>query len=352
MGFTQLAGAQRRLLCIFTDMILVTGGTGLVGGHLLYRFRESELTINAIYRTKASIDKTRRIFESYEGGAASLVDDINWIQADILDLPSLENAMKGVTQVYHCAAALDADSFEQLKKVNVTGTQHLIDLSIARKVEKFCYVSSIATLGNPLGDQSINEEDFFNPDAKNTDYAISKYGGEMEAWRASQEGLPVIIVNPGVILGEGCYDTGSGQLFSKTANNQPFYVSGSSGFVDVRDVVSIMQQLMESSIKNERFILIADNQLFKDLLDLIATSLKSKKPYFKLRKWMLYTVYALLKIPSWLGITKGLSLAQIETFTSRTIYSNEKVTDALSYEFKDLKPTIERVALDYQKQKN
>ncbi|SCY39897.1 Nucleoside-diphosphate-sugar epimerase [Nonlabens sp. Hel1_33_55] len=348
MGFTQLAGAQRRLFRIFTDMILVTGGTGLVGGHLLYRFRESEQIINAIYRTTESIDITRRIFDTYNTGDAALVDNINWIHADILDLPSLEQAMEGITQVYHCAAALEADSFEEMKKVNVTGTQHLVDLSIALNIKKFCYVSSISTLGNPIAKKPINEEDFFNPDAKNTDYAISKYGGEMEVWRASQEGLPVIIVNPGVILGEGAYDKGSGKLFQKTNEKQPFYTSGSSGFVDVRDVVAIMQQLMESDIKGERYILIAENVKFKKLLDLIAEKLEVKKPSIKLRKWMLYSAYLILKIPSWLGITKGLSRAQIHSLTSKTTYSNDKINTTLGYEFINLKESIERVALDFK----
>ena len=72
---------------------------------------------------------------------------------------------------------LEADSFEEMKEVNVTGTQYMVDLSLAQSVEKFCYVSSISTLGNPVGNQPINERDFFNPDAQNTDYAISKYGG-------------------------------------------------------------------------------------------------------------------------------------------------------------------------------
>ena len=348
MGFTQLAGVQRRLLCIFTVMILVTGGTGLVGGHLLYRFRESEQVVNAIFRTKDSIDKTRQIFESYGDGASKFVDNINWIQADILDLPSLEKAMVGVSHIYHCAAALDADSFAQMKDINVTGTQYLVDLAIANKVEKFCYVSSIATLGNPISKKAICEDDFFNPDSLNTDYAISKYGGEMEVWRASQEGLSVVIVNPGIILGEGNYKSGSGQLFSKTNKNQPFYTGGSSGFVDVRDVAAIMQQLTISNIEGERFVLVAENLSFKKLLDTIARSLESKPPKFKIHKWLLYLVYATLKFPSVISLSNGLSRAQIKTFTSKTEYNNNKIKKQLAYEFIDVKTSIERIAADFK----
>ena len=352
MGFTQLAGAQRRLLCIFAIMILVTGGTGLVGGHLLYRFRESETPINAIYRTEDSIDKTRVIFDSYRKGDAALVNDINWIQADILDVPSLELAMEGVTQVYHCAAALGGLSFEEMTRINVLGTQHLIDISIAMNVEKFCHVSSIAALGNPIGDNSITEEDFFNPDALNTDYGISKYAGEMEVWRASQEGLPVVIVNPGVILGEGDYSDGSGQLLTKTYQQQPFYTNGSSGFVDVRDVVKIMEDLMKSEIQNERFIIVGENRDFKSVLSAIALALNKKPPRVLLKKWVMFLAYLITKIPAALGLIKGLNRAQISSYTSSTNYNNSKVVETLDYRFINLKDTIERVAHHFLESKN
>ncbi|AZQ42891.1 NAD-dependent epimerase/dehydratase family protein [Nonlabens ponticola] len=332
-------------------MILVTGATGMVGGHLLYRFRESATQIKAIYRNPASIDKTRTIFNSYRKGDAALVDNFKWVPGDLLDLPSLEDAMEGIDQVYHCAAILGDASFDKMKQVNVTGTKYLVDIAIARGISKFCYVSSIATLANPVAGKSITEDDFFNPDALNTDYAISKYGGEMEVWRASQEDLDVVIVNPGVILGEGDYNNGSGKLWSASAATQPFYTSGSSGFVDVRDVAEIMQLLMNSDIKNERFTLVADNVEFKKILENISIAIHSKKPSILLTKWMLYTAWILGKIPSWLGIMKGLSRAEIITYTSNSKYDNEKVEEQLSYKFTALKNSIERVSSHFLENK-
>ncbi|WP_194850287.1 NAD-dependent epimerase/dehydratase family protein [Nonlabens antarcticus] len=333
-------------------MILVTGGTGMVGSHLLYRFRESEIPINAIYRTEDSINKTRAVFDSYRKGDAAMVNDINWIQADLLDIPSMEDAMEGISQVYHCAAALGDLSFEEITNINVTGTQRIIDIAIAMKVKKFCYVSSIATLGNPIGSNPITEEDFFNPDALNTDYALTKYGGEMEVWRASQEGLKVVIVNPGVILGEGNYKEGSGRIFSKTYQSQPFYTSGSTGVVDVADVVEIMELLMNSEIYNERYIIVAENLSFKPLLTNVARALGKNPPQFKVRKWMLYGFYALVKIPMILGVTEGISRAQINTLTSDSNYDNTKIKKALGYKFRTVSKTIDRISLNYLKNLN
>lgn len=327
-------------------MILVTGGTGLVGGHLLYRFRESELPIIALYRNKKQLSKTRAIFESYATGAGALVDCFNWVQGDITDLPSIENIMQGVTHIYHCAALIQG-SFKDLKQVNVMGTENLVNVALHAGVQKFCYVSSIAALGDPVGNKPTTEEDFFNLDARNSTYAITKYGAEMEVWRASQEGMSVVIVNPGVILGEGNWDSGSGKLFSKTVSGQPFYTSGSSGFVDVRDVVAIMQQLMESEIVNERFILVASNETYKNVLTSIARALYKKPPHMHLRSGVLYVIYALQLLGTIVSINKSLSRATINSLVSKSFYSSEAVAKRLSYSFIPLNETINRVAKSY-----
>lgn len=328
-------------------MILVTGGTGLVGGHLLYRFRESGIPTRAIYRDLESIDKTRAIFNSYGTGKDTEVDEIEWVQADILEIPSLEEAMQGITQVYHCAAIVDGAPFWKMKKVNVTGTSNVINIAQSHNVEKLCYVSSIATLGDPISGRAINEEDFFNLDAKNTNYAISKYGGEMEAWRATQEGLKVIIVNPGVILGEGNWETGSGKLFSQTYKKQPFYTDGSSGFVDVRDVTTAMISLMESTIENDRFILVQSSFKYKNILTEISQSLNKRPPKIKVAKWVLYVISGTRKIGHWLGFNRGLERATVKSLTTHSIYDGGKIVNSIDFKYSSIPETIKRVSSFY-----
>ncbi|AGC76185.1 nucleoside-diphosphate-sugar epimerase [Nonlabens dokdonensis] len=329
-------------------MILITGATGLVGGHLLYRFRESGKNITATYRDINSLDKTREIFESYKKGASTLVDSFQWIQADILEIPSLEKAMQNVRIVYHCAAAVGDHSFEEIKNINMRGTENVVNVALSSGVKKLCHVSSIAALGDPIGEKEVNEEDFFNLDGLNTNYAITKFGAEMEAWRATQENLEVIIVNPGIILGEGNWENGSGQFFSKTASGNNYYTKGSSGFIDVRDVTKLMETLVGSSLKNERFILVAENRSFKSVLDKIATSIGKKKPKFLLNKPLLITISYLLKILNLLGFKRKLSTAKVESLTSKTNYSNSKVIQATDFEFTPIDETIERIAAFYK----
>jgi dihydroflavonol-4-reductase len=348
MWFSCFLGLFKVLIPYFYCMILVTGATGLVGGHLLYRFRESGNNIIAIYRTWDTLDKTREIFESYEKGAGALVDQFQWKQADILEVPSLETAMKGVTQVYHCAAAIDGKDFEGLKNVNMRGTENTINVALAAGVVKFCHVSSIAALGDAVGDKAVSEKDYFNLDGNNTNYAITKFGAEMEAWRATQERMEVVIVNPGIVVGEGSWSAGSGKFFSKTAAGNYFYTAGASGFVDVRDVTRAMQELMESDINGERFILVGENLSYKTVLDHIAHSLDVKKPAIRLGAFVLYFISAILKLPDIFGFQRRLSRATVHSMVSRTAYNNEKIKKSIHFTFSPILDTIDRVAAFYR----
>jgi dihydroflavonol-4-reductase len=329
-------------------MILITGATGLVGGHLLYRFRESGKNTMATYRNLDSLDKTREIFESYETGASALVDSFQWIKADILEIPSLEKAMENVTTVYHCAAAIENFHFEEMKNINMRGTENVVNVAISSGVKKICHISSIAALGEAIGDKYVKEADFFNLDGLNTDYAITKFGAEMEAWRATQEDIDVIIVNPGIIIGEGNWNSSSGQLITKTDSGNNYYTGGGSGFVDVRDVALAAQKLTESNFKNNRYILVSENKSYREVLDQIALRLQKPKPSIHLKSGVLKTLSYLLKIPNILGFQHQLTLAKVNSLTSKTKYSSAKIKKTIGLEFTPIQETIKRVTSFYK----
>jgi len=323
-------------------MVLVTGGTGLVGAHLLLHLIENEQNVRAIYRNQTNIQKTKSVFELYK--KADLFDKINWLEADILDVPSLETAFINVDYVYHCAALISFDpkDEEALRKTNIEGTANMVNFSIAKGIKKFCYVSSIAALGDLAQHEvSITEETDWNPEKPHSDYAISKYGAEMEVWRGLQEGLDVIIVNPGVILGPipttKIFDEGSNELYRKVANGLPFYTLGSTGVITVNDVVKIMLELMKRDIKNERFTLIADNIVFRDLLNTIADTLKVKrpsiheKPLFMNFLWIADLIFSTLFFQK-RRFTKATAKASYST----SLYANEKIKTALGTVFLDV----------------
>ena len=141
-------------------MILVTGGTGLVGAHLLYRLVSNNEKVRAVYRNKNKISNTRNVFSCYSEDYKTLFNTIEWVEADILDVPALSEAFIGVTKVYHCAAfvSFEPDKYHLLRKTNIEGTANIVNLCISNTIEKLCYVSSIATLGKTLNNKHISED--------------------------------------------------------------------------------------------------------------------------------------------------------------------------------------------------
>lgn len=323
---------------IFVNMVLVTGGTGLVGAHLLIHLLEKGENVRAIYRNLESIQKTEALFSLYKKEA--LYQSIQWQQADILDIPSLENAFDNIVQVYHCAALISFDPKEEdlVRKTNIEGTANIVNFCLHKNIKKLCHVSSIAALGDLAEHEHIiTEETEWNPEKPHSDYAISKYGAEMEIWRGQQEGLEVVILNPGVIIGPGFWNQGSGELFTKVKKGLPFYTKGSTGFIAVADVVSILHQLMESPIHGERFTLISQNIIFRDLLFSIADALKVKRPKYHATPFMINTLSKLDWISSMLFVQKRqLSKASARSSYSTDLYSNEKIKNALNIKFIDV----------------
>ncbi len=328
-------------------MNLVTGGTGLVGAHLLLHLLQNGEKVKALFRTENSIIKTKKLFNQFNQN--DLFHQIEWVEGEVNNIPSLELAFVNITTVYHCAALISFDSKDEarLRKVNIEGTANMVNLALSFGVNSFCYVSSIAALGD-LGEHEtiITEETEWNPEKPHSDYALSKYGAEMEIWRAQQEGLNCVIVNPGVILGSGFWDKGSGEIFTKIANGLPFYTEGSTGFVAVEDVVEIMYKLLKSGIKGERFTVIADNIDFKTLSFCIADNLKVKRPFFHAKSfytslyWRIDWIFAHLFFQP-----RKFSRATAKSLHTKVLYSNKKAVDTLEYSFRPIKEYCKSISL-------
>ena len=330
-------------------MVLITGATGLVGSHLAIHLLENDENVRAIYRNQKSISKTKSLFELYKKN--HLFDKIEWIQADINDIPTLEIAFENTEFVYHCAAlvSFDPKDEEKLRKINIEGTANIVNFCLAKSVKKLCYVSSIAAFGDLLDHEKfINEATEWNPEKTHSDYAISKYGAEIEVFRAYQEGLNVVIVNPGVILGAGFFESGSGEIFTKVKNGLSFYTKGSTGFVAVDDVVKIMFRLMKSEINGERFALISENCTYQFLLETIAEALKVKKPSRKISKFITNTAWRIDWILSNIFPQKRkLSRDLANSLHSNDNYSNEKIKQTLNFEFEKIATSILKISRFY-----
>ncbi|MGQ2982890.1 NAD-dependent epimerase/dehydratase family protein [Flavobacterium sp.] len=332
-------------------MILVTGGTGLVGAHLLLQLTGKGEPIRALYRSTASIEKTKKLFTHNK--KQDVFHTIEWVKGDILDIPSLEDAFAGVDHVYHCAAFISFDprDEEQIRKTNIEGTANMVNLSLAYGIKKFCHVSSIAALGDTKEDgDTITEETEWNPEVRHGDYALAKYGAEMEVWRAWQEGLKVVVVNPGLIFGYGFWDQGSGAIFRAVDSDQYFYTHGTCGMIAVEDVVNVMLHLMEKDISGERYTLVSDNLSYKELLDAIADGMQKKRPSIYATKFMTAFGWRMDWLLSKLLMRKRMltrGMARSSYATDK--YSNEKITAVTEYAFTPILPYVKTLSQFYQK---
>ena len=322
-------------------MILVTGGTGLVGCHLLHLLIKKNKKVLAIHRKNSNLEKVKKVFSSYSEDSQDLFEKINWIEGDINDLESLSIAYKNIEEVYHCAAFISFDKrdLESMKKINVEGTANMVNIALDNNIKKFCYVSTIAAIGlstNKYTDEETEWVDNSNP------YSQTKKNAEMEVWRGVSEGLNATIVNPGVIIGSGFWKRGSGAFFTQISRGMNYYPSGKTGFICVKDVVKIMHELMEKNIFSERFILVAENWSFKKFFKEVSVSLNLNPPIKEAGKTLMTVALILDYINSlFLGKRRKLNSASIKSSTSTSHYSNNKISSKLHYNFIKIEKSIQ-----------
>lgn len=329
-------------------MILVTGGSGLVGSHLLLELIRSgnTLPIKATTRRLSQELQFRTIAAHYQDITQHQLDQIQWIQADMGDIESLESAMVGVTQVYHCAAAVSFDpkKTELIHATNVEGTAALVDLALAHSVERFCFVSSIAAIGG-VGEAERSEDMDWDTGCPRSYYSQSKYLSEMEVWRGIAEGLPAVIVNPSVIIGPAAWGESSTAFFKRAQRGMRYYVPGGTGFVDVRDVARAMVALMLKGEWGQRYILNAENMSYKDFLQKVCRSMNAVQPSVELPRMLANIAWRAEWLRSKLTATAPrLTQNNVRTSYERSLYSSNKLITSLNFTYIPMNECITHTA--------
>ncbi|WP_163322427.1 NAD-dependent epimerase/dehydratase family protein [Draconibacterium mangrovi] len=332
-------------------MIFVTGGTGLVGAHLLYEFCKTGKKVKALKRNTSNLEQVRKTFAYYTDDARQLFDTIEWVDGDILDYFSLEKLLNGVTEIYHCAAIVSFESKERQRMIsnNVEGTANLVDAAIENGVKKICHVSSIAALGKLQNGALVTEETNWVPSKKNSAYSESKFYSETEIWRGIEEGLDAIIVNPSIIFGPANWENGSAKIFKTIWDRMKFYTKGVTGFVDVFDVVRPMIKLMEAenfeNSKNQRYILSAENLSYQQVFTQIAEALQKPKPTIWANDFLMGFVWRAATFASW--FTRKPPLITREAATGRNTVNNfdgTKITRMTGYHYLPIAESIKKTA--------
>lgn len=312
-------------------MILITGATGFLGSELIHQLTKQGHQVRALKR-KSSVIPILLLKNHL----------IEWFEADILDLATLEDAFDDVDQVYHCAAyiSFDPKDKKRLLDTNIQGTSNIVNLCVANQ-SRLVHVSSVAALGNAKKGKLITEKDFWEYDAKAHSYAISKYEGEMEVWRGIAEGLNAVIVNPSVIIGPNAGYEGSGAIFKLVKDGLSFYTKGATGIVDVNDVAASMITLMASDIQAERFTISAENYHYKEFFQEIAQGLGVKAPAKEANAWMLGIAWRAAKLASFFTRKPAaLTSDAARSSMNESLYDNEKIKLTTGIQFKPLQQSI------------
>jgi dihydroflavonol-4-reductase len=320
---------------LIQNMILVTGATGFLGSELAMQLVN---TGNNIRCTKRSSSAIPQILTPYH-------DKIDWVDADMLDIFALEDALDGVTQVYHCAAwvSLKQSDKQPMIRTNVTGTANVVNLCNEHGI-RLLHVSSIAAIGQALPGKLINENTHLDETTEDDGYAISKLHSEMEVWRGIAEGLDAVIVNPSLIIGGNSGTAGTGQLFVTVHRGLKFYTQGTGGFVDVEDVAKCMIALMNSEISSERYIISAENISYKNITTAIANGFNINPPKTLAKPWVMEVVWRAAAVAS--AVTRkdpAMDKVAAQTASLTNNYDNSKIKAAIGIEFKPISKTVKEV---------
>lgn len=335
-------------------MIFITGGTGLLGSHVLVELLKRGKAVRALKRKSSDLSQTEQIFRHFFGAEAKTqLQKIEWVEGDILDITALTDGMQGCDTVYHCAGLVSfrKRDFKKLMKINKEGTANVVNVSLALDVNLFCHVSSTAAIGRSISKTFYDETNKWVTAKENTNYAVSKYSAENEVWRGKEEGLDVVIINPSVILGVGDWNESSLSIFKVVKKGLKFYTLGENAFVDARDVAYVFCELAERRIVNERFLVFSENLTFKDLFFKIAKAFNVKPPSILVKKWMVGIVWRIEGLLAFFfGKKQNITKETAGSSMAIARYANDKVKTALAFEFIPIEKCIADAAAFFTKE--
>lgn len=322
--------------------VLVTGGTGFLGAYIIKELISKGYSVRAI-RRKASLP-------SFIDPA--ILQKAEWVEGDVLDVVSLEDALQGIDMVIHSAAVVSflKNERKQMYQVNVDGTANVVNMALEQNIRKLVHISSVAALGRTSSGGHVDEEKKWEDSRINTHYARSKFKAELEVWRGIGEGMEAVILNPSTILGYGDWNSSSCAIFKNIYKGFPWYTPGINGFVDVEDVARAAVLMMESDISGQRFIVNGENWPFKQLQETIADGFGKKRPSKKASPFLLGLAWRMEKFKSLFSGKKPLLTKEsAKVACSQTFFENQKILDALpGFSFTPLLNTIQKACEKYQ----
>jgi len=307
--------------------VLITGGTGFIGSALVRHLLSENYQVRVLARHK----KNRFLLEGL---------DVEIADGDIIYPESVEKAMKGCSIVFDLASVYTFYPFwekeaKALYKINVQGITNVLNAALKNKVDRFIHTSTIATIGRRADGKPSDETTGF--DFKNAShYARSKYLAEQKVFEFCKKGLPAIILNPAVIIGERDYKpTPSGEVIVKFLNRSyPGYFNTRWAVADVDDIARAHIAAIKHGRIGERYILCnKKHYTLKEIFELLEEISGIKRPRFKIPYLLLlafvyideFVSYKILKKKPIMP-TEGVKFCKVSA-----LYDNSKAVKELGY---------------------
>lgn len=321
-----------------SERVLVTGGTGFLGSHLVRQLCSNGTPVRVLVR-----DPERM-------GLLQGLADLDVVVGDILDVDAVGEALQGVTNVFHCAAFVGfggRSELDPMMDVNVRGTRNVVDEALRAGVNRLVHTSSIAALGRterPAG--CLDESTVWAESPMNTAYARSKHLAELEVHRAVAEGLDAVVVNPSLIMGPGRPGENTTQIAERIRDQRlPAIPSGATNVVDVEDVAAGHIAALANGETGERYILAGENLTWEAIISTLARAFGVPPPsrHMSARAAMvLGTVGDMLAM-----ITRRppmISRESARVTGHRNCYENARARAELGVTFRPFEETAQRMA--------
>jgi dihydroflavonol-4-reductase len=260
--------------------VLVTGGTGFVGSHLVRVLLERGEQVRCLVRPTSRLDNLKDL-------------SVEFLTGDLRDLESLKQAAKGVTVVYHCAAdyRLWCKDPNEMYRSNVEGSNNVMQAAFDEGVERVVYTSTVGCLGLNDNSEPANEDTPVTIEDMIGHYKRSKFLAEEKVREWARRGLPVVIVNPSTPVGElDIKPTPTGKIIVDFLRGKMFgYVDTGMNLIDVRDCAEGHVLAAEKGRAGERYILGGRNVTLKELFDILASVSDIASPKMKVPHWVAET---------------------------------------------------------------
>jgi dihydroflavonol-4-reductase len=316
-----------------SNVVAVSGASGLLGGNLASALLERGVQVRALRRLDSKIAHLGHL-------------PLDWREVNFSNVEQLADAFRGVKAVFHCAGSTAQSRWltRQLRIANIEVSKNIVTACKLAKVSRLVHCSSTVTCGISPEAELVNEDSHLKSghEWSRDGYTISKRIAEDHVMAAASE-IDVVVVNPGYMLGPLDVKPSSGRLIIKTAKSPVIgWPSGYNNFVDVRDVAVGMIAVCNSGRRGERYILGGENMSYHAAMTLIAKAAGRRSPVFPIP-------WAIARIAGLVGDSIELLTGSPQDLNSSTVrygyckgfqFSSDKAARELGYRWRPVVETI------------